>query len=274
MSASFYDPQMMKVFYSVLLCLLSQPLWAQQVTELKRFKAPNARQAVAADSDHIYAINNSQISKRLKSDGTLVDSWEDNTGTIHHLNSAIMVDDQLYCASSNYPKVPMISSIEIFDANTMQHKGTHSFGIFAGSCTWVLWHQEHWWAFFAHYENRAQSENKGVEWSTLIKFDKAWRQVESWVLPDELVQKLRPYSLSGGIFIGNNELMVTGHHNRFIYILRLPPSGSALKFVSEIPVPVRGQGLASDPSEKDVYWGIDKDSEELISFRLNLERLR
>ena len=168
--------------------LLCQSLWAQQAEELKRFNAPNARQAAAVDADYVYAINNSRISKRVKSDGTLVDSWEDNTGTIMHLNSGIVLDDQLYCTNSNYPQVPMVSSIEIFDINTMQHMGSHSFGIFAGSCTWVLWKDEHWWAFFAHYENRAQSENKGVEWSTLIKFDKAWRQLASWVLPDELIQ--------------------------------------------------------------------------------------
>ena len=71
----------------------------------------------------------------------------------------------------------------------------------------------------------------------------------------------------------NDMLMVTGHHNRSVYLLRLPQSGSTLEFVSEIPVPIRGQGLAGDPSEKNVYWGIDKDTEELISFKLDLEGL-
>jgi len=253
---------------TLLLFLLLTPVLAfSQATELKRFSNENARQAVAVTSSHFYAINNSSIDMISKESLEVVQSWKDTTGSIPHLNSGIIIDDTLYCASSNYPKVPMTSTIEKFTLDPLRHIGSHSFGIFAGSCTWVLRTPNHWWAFFAHYENRAQSEGKGVEWSTLIRFDGAWRQQAGWVLPDTLVQKLRPYSLSGGIFVNENQLLVTGHHEPYVYLVELPKSGSELRFLREIPVPVKGQGLAIDPAN-GTFWGIHKKAREVINFKI------
>ena len=55
------------------------------------------------------------------------------------------MDGKLYAAHSNYPEWPMTSSLEILDAETMEHVGSHSFGIQWGSLTWVDWHDGHWW---------------------------------------------------------------------------------------------------------------------------------
>ena len=56
---------------------------------------------------------------------------------IIHLDSGVIVDGKLYCAHSNYPGIPMTSSIEVWDPSTLEHIESHSFGIFRGSCTWV-----------------------------------------------------------------------------------------------------------------------------------------
>ena len=69
-----------------------------------------------------------------------------------HLDSAMVMDGKIYAAHSNYPEWPMTSSLEIFDAETMEHVGTHSFGIQWGSLTWVDWHDGHWWMTFANYD--------------------------------------------------------------------------------------------------------------------------
>jgi ribose 5-phosphate isomerase B len=41
-------------------------------------------------------------------------------------NAGTVRDGSLYCAHSNFPRVPMASSVEIFDTGTMKHVGTHS----------------------------------------------------------------------------------------------------------------------------------------------------
>ncbi len=238
-----------------------------QVKELRRFQNPNARQAVAVDDGYLYVINNSAIDKVEKNDLTLTASWRDTTGSISHLNSGIIIDDTLYCASSNYPQVPMTSSIEMFTTYPLKHIGSHSFGIYKGSCTWILKKDGFWWAFFAHYENKAQSESKGVEWSTLVKFDHEWRAIASWTLPEELPGKLRPYSLSGGVFIENNRLLVSGHHEPYLYVLGFPKSGSTLELLGEYRAPIKGQGIALDETSNTI-WGIDRSTKEAIQIEI------
>jgi hypothetical protein len=251
-----------------ILLVFNTSVLGQQSTELMRIKDKHARQAVAADEDHIYVIDNSIIVKRAKATGKIVHQWEDTTGTITHLNSGVVRSGKLYCASSNYPHVPMVSSIEIFDADNLEHIASHPFGIYAGSCTWIDRYKGYWYVFFAHYENNAQSEGKGVEWSTLIKFDDQWRRVCGYTLPASLIEKIRPYSLSGGIIM-NDQVVVTGHHEQYIYLLNFPVSGAELKLVKEVPVQIRGQGISVDPDEETIFWGIDRQRKEVIRFSLD-----
>lgn len=248
-----------------ILVFVSPFMLLAQSVELKRFTNPNARQAVAVDDSFIYVINNSAIDKVSKETFQVIESWVDTTGTIPHLNSGIIINDTLYCASSNYPKVPMTSTVEKFTTSPLKHIGSHSFGIFIGSCTWVLRTEQNWWAFFAHYENKAQSEGKGVEWSTLVKFDENWTRTSSWTLPDDLLEKLRPYSLSGGVFVTDKQLLTTGHHDPCGYLLDLPNAGSELRFKNELKIPVKGQGIAHDP-QTNSFWGIDRSSKEVVNF--------
>ena len=101
------------------------------------FKTPEARQGVAVDADFFYTVNSTGIGKYVKKTGSPVLSWKDTTGKIIHLDGGVVIKDRLYCAHSNYPGIPMTSSIEIFSTKDLRHAGSHSFGIRYGSCTWA-----------------------------------------------------------------------------------------------------------------------------------------
>src|SRR5699024_554558 len=131
-----------------------------QVDSLLSFSASAARQAVAVDNEYFYAIDNRTIEKYDKSSGQLVQVWTDTSGFIQHLNSGVIYDGKLYCAHSNYPKLPMKSSIEIFDVRNLEHIGSHSFGIDVGSATWLDIYEGHWYVAFAHYERFEKKINK------------------------------------------------------------------------------------------------------------------
>src|SRR5690606_36702816 len=109
--------------------------------EQRRFNVPEARQGVAVDAEHFYAIDNRVIAKYTKSTGALVQRWEaSETVPLVHLNAGVVVGRKLYCAHSNYPHYPDTSSVEIWDTGTLEHIGSKSFGITDGSLTWIDYH--------------------------------------------------------------------------------------------------------------------------------------
>jgi hypothetical protein len=96
--------------------------------DIRRFPAPEARQGVAADDEFLYVISNHAIGKYRKDTGVRVAAWECPPGQpLTHLNAGIVQAGRLYCAHSNYPGVPNLSSVEIWDTATLQHVGSHSF---------------------------------------------------------------------------------------------------------------------------------------------------
>ena len=238
---------------------------AQQYKELARINAPEAKQAVAADSNFVYVIHNHKIVKRNKTNFQIEKQWNGGeNGAIKHLNSGVVVNAKLYCAHSNYPHIPMTSSIEIFNTKTLEHIDSVSFGIYKGSCTWIDFNAGYWWIMFAHYENRSQQANRNVSWTSLVKMDTAFRTLESWILPQQLIEVIRPYSISGGIMLNSKQLICTGHHNQELYLLQIPPMGSTLLWLNTFPIPFKGQGIARDPEHENIFYGINKTTRELI----------
>jgi hypothetical protein len=235
---------------------------------LRTFDAPAARQGVAVDAGHVYAIANRRIEKYTRS-GERVSAWqEEESGPIVHLNSGIVLDGALYCAHSNYPEIPMVSSIEIFDADTLAHRSSHPFGIFAGSATWVDRYQDHWWVAFAHYEGRGGEAGKGPEWTRLVEFDDDWRVLASYAFPPQLIARFAGRSNSGGAFGADGRVYATGHDAPEVYVLRLPRAGATLELVEILPAPIAGQGIAWDPLEAGVLWGIVKRARRVVVSRL------
>lgn len=254
----------MRVALLISLFLLGMSLFAQKASELSRFDAPNATQAVAVDSLYVYAISNSKIVKHRKSDGSVVKEYQ---GPFKHLNGGIILDGKLYCANSNYPETPMTSSLEIFDPETLTHIGSHSFGLYVGSFTWIDRYQGDWCLMFVHYDNYAQEGNKGVAYSALIRTDEQFRQKGGWMLPKTLIDRLRPESISGGSFEGDL-LYLSPHHHEEVYVCRLPKMGYELELLHTIPVPFQGQGLAWDRYQPGVLWGMHRQKRQVISVKI------
>src|SRR5262245_9065154 len=118
--------------------IVAQPRAAGSFDTVAEFNVPEANQAVGVDERHFYAVDNQAIAKYDKATGKPVDKWEGpSDGPIIHLDSAMVRDGKLYAAHSNYPGWPMKSSVEIFDAATLEHVGTHSFGTQGCSLTWL-----------------------------------------------------------------------------------------------------------------------------------------
>jgi hypothetical protein len=265
---------------AMVLLLVAAPLLApaeesegRRFVEIRRIEAPAARQAVAAGPRHLYAIDNHTIHKLDKSSGEVEARWEGpEEGPIHHLNSGVVLDGRLYCAHSNYPGVPMLSSVEIFDASSLEHVDSHSFGISEGSATWLDRRDGFWWVTFAHYAGRGGVPGKGPEWTRLVQYDDQWRRVAGFAFPPELIERLAPYSSSGGIWGDDGLLYVSGHHAPEVYALRLPRAGAELELVEILPAPIEGQGIARDPSDPDVFYGILRSERAVVVTHLEGDR--
>jgi hypothetical protein len=229
----------------------------QQIGE---FIVPEANQGVGVDDKYFYAVDNQTIAKYDKKTGKLVKKWQgEKKGPIIHLDSAMLMDGKIYCAHSNYSEWPMTSSVEIWDAETMEHIGNHSFGIHWGSLTWVDFYNGHWWMTFANYD-RPYGPGKtpyGYKAATqMVKFSADFKFEQAWTLPKAILDRFEDMSNSGGSWGPDGYLYLSGHDPAEIYRMRLPKAGSVLELVDVIPMNIRGQGIAWDRSERGVIYGI------------------
>ncbi|QDK78327.1 hypothetical protein EXU85_06820 [Spirosoma sp. KCTC 42546] len=239
---------------------------AQKATEIRRFQLAQVQQGVAVDQTHFYVINNHSLTKHTKIDGKQVAAWSDTTRLLKHMNSGVVIGQKLYCTHSNYPDVPMASSIEIFDTRTLRHIGSHSFGLFPGSMTWADFHEGYWWVAFANYSNKSMAEGRDNRWTTLVKFSENWQQLESWAFPANVLQAFAPYSTSGGTWGTDGLIYCTGHDKPELYALKLPERGHTLQYVKTIPTVSEGQAFAIDRSikNKQVLYGITRNDNYVI----------
>ena len=233
--------------------------------EVRRFSAAEARQGVAVDDRHFYAISNRRIGKYDKHNGERVGGWEGaSDGPIIHLDSGIVLDGRLYCAHSNYPGVPMVSSIEVFETDTLEHVDSHSFGIFGGSATWIDRADGHWWVAFGHYAGFGGVPDQGPAFTNLVKFDDSWRRVSGYVYPRAMVERFQEMSNSGGTWGEDGRLYATGHDEGAVFVLSVPTAGSVLTLHEVIPVGAEGQGIAWDRSVPGTLYSIIRSTGEVV----------
>lgn len=254
------------LFTGFALCF-SMGVFGQEAVELRKFEVEEAKQAVAVDESFFYVINNSTIRKYDKEKGQLLTTWDGEKEGIKHLNSGVVLDGRLYCANSNYPEIPMASAVEIFDVKTMKHIDNHSFGIAEhGSLTWIDQKDGFWYIGFAHYSGKEASEGRDVRWTSLVKYNLQWQQIESWIFPKNIIELFTPKSNSGGAWGKNGLLYLTGHDKPELYVMRIPKSGYTLEHVKTIPVNIYGQGIAIDKSEKSklILYGISRAASTVI----------
>lgn len=229
-------------------------------TELKRFKAEEAHQGVAVDAEHFYAITNAAIGKYRKDNGERVGGWKDAVGGhIKHLNAGLILDGKLWCAHSNYPEMPMKSSVEVFDSRTMQHLESIDLTNVGGSLTWVDRRDGWWYACFAQYAKTGDPARTRV-----VRFDLKWKPAAEIRFPAGMVAKFGRNSSSGGSFGPDRHLFITGHDAQELYVLDLPVEGDAWTWQSAIPISAHGQAFAWDRSAPSLLYSIDRKTKEVI----------
>ena len=236
----------------------------RKAEELRRFPAVEARQGVTVDKQFFYAIDNHDIGKYRKENGERVGGWtQEKGGRLIHLNAGTIHDGKLYAAHSNFPQTPVTSSVEIWDTETMKHVGSHSFGIFEGSLTWVDYHDGHWYACFAKYAANSDT-GVGPAFTQIIRFDNEWRRVAGWIFPADLVKRFGRYSSSGGAFGRDGLLFISGHDAKELYVLALPEAGSELIWKETIAMSAEGQAFDWDTENVDTLYSIQRKTKEVI----------
>ena len=214
--------------------------------------APEAHQAAAASERFVFAIANRVVAKYDRATGKRI---AQSRGEAEHLNSGFLWQGKLYCAHSNYPKMPEHSDIKVLDPESMELTTLKGFGASEGSLTWAVWHDDRWWCTFAFYG--AQNAR-----TYLVEFDEQWREQRRWRYPPEVVERLGRASVSGGIW-RDGMILATGHDAQEIYCLRVPVEGSVLEYVDTVPAPFTGQGIADDPATGGLV-GIDRKNRKII----------
>jgi len=254
------------------LCLTKGFAWSAEADkakwkheELRRILAAEANQGVAVDGEFFYAITNKAIGKYRKDTGEKVASWTAaKDEPFIHLNAGIVHEGKLYCAHSNFPRTPMVSSVEMWDAATLKHIGRHDFGQFIGSLTWLDRKDGHWIACFVHYAKNGGEAGRGPEQTRIVKFDDAWKKMERWSLPMALIKKFGDYSSSGGGFGPEGKLFITGHDAKELYVLEFPKTGSVMEWVGTVPISAAGQAFNWDKKEAGMLYSISRKTKEVI----------
>ena len=249
--------------------MASLALFAALAAQLvARTPVPEANQGVAVDARHVYAVDNSTIAKYDRSTGAKAAVWTGDPAKFPHLNSCAVIARELVCAASNYPALPMESSVEVFDPARMAHLRRVDLGDPGGSLTWVDRRGGAWWAGFANYDGRGGAPGRDHRATKLVKFDDRWRPLATWTFPASVLDRFKPRSASGGTWGADGLLYVTGHDAGEVYVLRLPRRGQVLEHVATIEAPIAGQAIAFDRAAGRVLFGIDRAKREVVSMRL------
>ena len=178
-----------------------------------------------------------------------------------------MLDGKLYCAHSNFPLKPDESSVEIFDAKTLQPVGQHAFAQPPGSLTWALPYRGGWLACFAHYS--LTSDNA---LSRIVQYDHDWKELQRWSFPAALLKRFARSSSSGACLIDGERLLVSGHDARELYALNLPTAGGEARWEATLGFLTAGQAFDVDRSQATsgqgfVLYSIERKTKEVVGAR-------
>jgi hypothetical protein len=218
----------------------------------RSLQAEEAYQAAAAHGPWVFAITNHKIAKYDRKSGQKL---AESRGKARHLNSGFVHEGKLYCAHSNYPRVPEDSEILVLDFESMELTTFKDFGNYGGSLTWAVRHDDAWWCNFARYG----ADNAGT---FLVRFDEEWQETGRWTYPRGVLESIGRASISGGLWL-ESDLVVTDHDHRVLYRLRLPKEGTVLKLVRKEAAPFPGQGIAYDEQTGGLI-GIDRGKREVV----------
>lgn len=224
-------------------------------TTSRLLASPHATQAAAADATSMYAISSTTVARYDRSTGKLLATA--TTPETKHLNSGFMHEGKVWCAHSNYPAVPHESDIRVYDPAAGTLAVYHVFRDPPGSLVWCVVRDGCWWCCFAQYGDDNAS-------TVLVEyepggFDRERRRLR---FPAAVVADWDGMSGSGGIWDGDS-LLVSHHHFRVLYRMRLPQAGDTLELVEALHCPFPGQGFAADPATGGLI-GIDRDRRAVV----------
>lgn len=236
---------------------------ARTLRELQRFKVTEAHQGVAADASSFYAITNRSIARYDRTSGKLQAKWTAPADSpVQHLNSGTVVGGKLYCANSNWPRMPLRNTLEVFEADTLRHLQRREFPETEGAINWIDRQRGAWWIVFAFY-------GEDVRRTRLVRYSDDWKPTGEWSFPETVIERFLPNSNSGGSFGPDGRIYVTGHDHAELYVLELPADGNSLVHVETISAPIAGQGIAWDRSDIGTLYGIIRRSREVVRMRLS-----
>jgi hypothetical protein len=243
---------------------------ALSATLVKEFSAPEARQGVAVDASHFYAVVNNVVAKYEKGNGARVAYWASpRGGLIRHINSCIADAAKLWCANSNFPETPMASSVEVIDSATMMHIESHSMGLMEeGSLTFFERLGAGWVAGFAHYDGEGGLAYKNSAFAGISTFDADWRRTGGWMLPESVRVRMAPHAASGGGIGPDGYLYLLGHDRPEMYVLAKPSMGPVLLHLATIEIDVAGQAFAWDKSAVRTIYAINRPTGSVRVFSI------
>jgi hypothetical protein len=191
---------------------------------------------------------NTVIAKYDKQTGALVSRWmSPRGGPIRHINSCYAADGKLWCSNSNFPEVPMGSSVEVIDTATMSHAESHSLGLVdEGSLTFFEPYGDGYIAGFAHYERTGGTGFKGSRYGAIATYDAQWRRTGGWLIPEAVQARMAPHAASGGGIGPDGLLYLLGHDRTELYVLAKPRLGPVLLHLATIEIAAEGQAFAWD----------------------------
>jgi hypothetical protein len=244
---------------------------------LDTFVIPEVNQGIGVDAEHFYAVDNTTIAKYTKDTQELVEVVDYADQGALHFDSAAVVDGRIYVSHSNYPVWPMTSSLEVFDAETLDHVETHSFGIQIGSFTWLDQGPDGaWWGGFANYNrvfDRSQMAYGNKYATQVVRFGEDWQVDQAWIIPDPVLERFEDMSNSGGSWGPDGNLYLTGHDPAEAYVMQVPEMGSTLRWIGTVPLAIAGQGIAWDRSQPDVLYGFVRATNTVSVNRVDLDSL-
>ena len=255
---------------------LALPAWTPPAVQtgaatlVRSYPAIEAGQGAAVDARHIYAIVNSAIGQYDKASGALVRRWaQARDGLIRHINSCFAEGSRLWCANSNFPEVPMASSVEVFDTATLTHVESHSLGLQdEGSLVWFDRLGDGWIAGFAHYDERGGLPFKGSPYASVVTYDGQWRRTGGWMLPASVQTRMAPHAASGGAIGPDGLLYVMGHSRPELYVLAKPRQGPVLLHLATFDIAAEGQAFAWDKTAPRGIAAISRPGREVRVFDL------
>ena len=240
---------------------------AGEAETVRRYPGP-ATQGVAVSATDVYAVSNFTLIRFDKATGEKRAEWVGDRARFPHINSCALIGGELVCASSNFPSVPHVSTVEVFDANDLHHVRSVALGLGTGSLTWVDRKDGFWWAMFANYDGPRGEAPRDHRHTTLVKFDDQWRRLEAWALPASILERIAPMSISGGGWGPDGRLYLSGHDLPELYVVAIPDGGGVLDHVETWGMEAQGQAIDWDESEPGMLYGITRSTRELLAMRV------